>query len=302
MRTCSTLKEAIDHSIHLLRGYGALVEPGHWQGTDVRDKPDMQPFELMDVAWRAPLPGGLEHEGFEGILDRLAEQIKPNLPWADDHFEERVGRLPTNPGDQYMNWSHWRGGHLDEVGKFTHTYQERIWPRRAGWTEDQVLEAWKHEGQHGGRPTVSNFGIHYRYGDLDDVVELLLREPYTRQAYLPIFFPEDTGAHHGGRIPCTLGYHFMMRQSKLHCWYTIRSCDAIRHFRDDVYLAARLQLWVLNELRRKVVEHDEGIAADEHADDSEIYGPFWHDVKPGSLTFHAYSFHCFKGDLHALQS
>ena len=30
-----------------------------------------------------------------------------------------------------------------------------------------------------------------------DVIDLLEREPFTRQAYLPIWFPEDTGAFHG---------------------------------------------------------------------------------------------------------
>jgi thymidylate synthase len=87
-------------------------------------------------------------------------------------------------------------------------------------------------------------GIRYEYGDLDDVVNLLYEHPFTRQATFPIFFPEDTGAVHGGRIPCTLHYHFLRRGDSLHLWYAIRSCDAVRHFRDDVYMATRLCQWV----------------------------------------------------------
>jgi hypothetical protein len=33
-------------------------------------------------------------------------------------------------------------------------------------------------------------GIYFPYGDLNDVVEELLRDPTTRQAILPVFFPE----------------------------------------------------------------------------------------------------------------
>jgi thymidylate synthase len=116
---------------------------------------------------------------------------------------------------------------------------------------------------------------------LGDVIDLLCRRPYTRQATLPIFFPEDTGAKHGGRIPCTLHYHFMLRNGKLHMWYPIRSCDAVRHFRDDVYMAMRLCQWVLSELREKE--------------------QVWVDVDPGVLSFTAYSFHAHMGDWHLLE-
>ena len=116
-------------------------------------------------------------------------------------------------------------------------------------------------------------GIREPYGDLGDVVSLLKREPHTRQAYLPIFFPEDTGAVHGGRIPCSLGYHFIQRDGFLHVSYQLRSCDIYRHMRDDIYLTSRLLLWVLNEVR------------EEHS---------W--MVPGSLDMQITSLHCFISD------
>lgn len=159
---------------------------------------------------------------------------------------------------------------LAMVPIFTHTYQERFWPKFAGENE-------RGRGGNGMR------GLRYAYGDLDDVVNLLLREPYTNQAYLPIFFPEDTGAVHGGRVPCTLGYHFMLRQNRLHMWYEIRSCDYVRHLRDDLYLACRLLLWVLLELTAREAQEN---------DDSHL----WRDVEPGMLHFLAHSLHYHKGD------
>jgi thymidylate synthase len=191
-------------------------------------------------------------------MEEAQELIMPNLPWAEDHFQERVSREPSNPGVQYKNWPHWREQERDTMldGKFTHTYQERFWPTRI-------------------RP--APFGVRYRYGDLDDLVGHLSENPLSRQATLPIFFPEDTGAVHGGRVPCTLHYHFLRRNNRLHLWYPIRSCDAIRHFRDDIYMAVRLAHWVLDRL----YNHDSD----------------WRGCEVGYLNFNAYSFHVHKGDL-----
>jgi hypothetical protein len=266
---CSTFKEAILFSKDQLDRYGAEVNAGHWQGYDTKGKPDLTTRELMNLTLEVPV---------QGTLLSLGEDIQPNLPWADRHFNERTSRIPSNPGDAYKEWPWWQGqeaaamvGELDVEAPviFTHTYQERFWPKKANM---------------GNRPHAHNgvpiWGIRYQWGDLDDVVRLLSREPLTRQATFPIFFPEDTGAVHRGRIPCTLHYHFLMRNGMLNMWYAIRSCDYVRHFRDDLYLAVRLMLWVLGELK--------------------FYQPgsVWEDVIPGHLFFTAYSFHQHAGDAH----
>jgi hypothetical protein len=110
------------------------------------------------------------------------------------------------------------------------------------------------------------------------------RDPLTRQAYLPIFFPEDTGVGDGGRKPCTLGYQFIVRDDKLHIYYPMRSCDLLRHFRDDCYLTVRLAIWVLEQLRFSLLEADKESKA------------FWANVQLGSLAMHMTSLHCFIGD------
>jgi thymidylate synthase len=163
-----------------------------------------------------------------------------------------------------QHWPWWRG-QIDE--KMSHTYSERFWP--------SVVEG--DEGTNYFRE-----GIRYRWGDLQDVIQLLQDQPFTRQATLPIFFPEDTGAVHGGRVPCTLHYHFLRRSGKLHLWYAIRSCDAVRHFRDDIYMAARLCQYVISQL--KSFEGDSS----------------WDIVEPGMLYFTAYSFHVHRADEHLL--
>jgi hypothetical protein len=82
------------------------------------------------------------------------------------------------------------------------------------------------------------------------LIEQLRKNLYTRQAVLPVFFPEDTGNINNVRVPCSLHYHFMFRQGLLHMRYDMRSCDFVRHFRDDVYLAARLLQWMGQQIEQ----------------------------------------------------
>ena len=261
--------DGIAFAISHLRLFGSEVDPGSWQGIPTR--PEMRTLELMGLELCVPMNQHVDHD--KGLLEELARQIKPNLPWADDHFLERVGGVPTNPGEAYKTWPWWHGQTSDTMveEKFTHTYQERFWPKHAGLSENMT--------------TATHRGIRYTYGDFNDLIELLYRTPYTRQATLPIFFPEDTGAAQG-RTPCTLHYHFMLRDGRLNMWYAMRSCDAVRHFRDDLYLACRLNLWVINELIDREIR-----------DDNE---QLWNQVTPGHLYFSAYSFHVLDADRHLL--
>ena len=246
---------------------GRPVHTERWQGMDIASRPDLATIELLNVRTEVTLRGIMS-------LDHWRAECRPHLPWADEHFEERVSGVPHNPPPSWVRWP-WAHSadkfRADE--KFNHTYPERLWPKFAG-SED--------EWQRVGRPI---HGIRGAYGDLSDLVELLRHEPLTRQAYIPLFFPEDTGVGDGGRKPCTLGYQFIVRDGKLHCYYPLRSCDFIRHYRDDVYFAVRLLLWVLH-------------GCQPHFGDTH---PMWTEVVPGTLTMHMTSLHCFVNDFAKLQ-
>jgi len=219
----------------------AKVEVGHWQGLG-----ELPLLELFNYHFTYEIPGSLR---------RLKEDIRPNLPWADDHFEERVSRVPYNPAPSYKWWPWWREESevtQREGERFDFSYPERIW-------------------------TPSLPGLMRPFGNLNNVINLLVERPYTKQAWLPLFFPEDTGNVHRGRTMCSLGYHFIQRDGRFHIFYCMRSCDFIRYFQDDAYLACRMARWVLSELKRK-----------SHS---------WRHTALGHLIMHIFSLHIGPGEL-----
>lgn len=280
---------AIDKALFALQHRSVIVHPDRWQAIDVSKMPEAATHEVLNYSLMASV--------YTEDLDVLREDIKPNLPWADSHFLERVGGVPLNPGVQ---WAHWPWGHSADkfrnvempnhpdhhrgprvrmpVGDkwptqtgFSHTYMERMWPKKANLDETTAQAL---------GPSGARVGLRYRLGDAMDVVQHLAEHPLSRQAYLPIWFPEDTGKS-DVRVPCTLGYHFIMRGGYLHCTYYIRSCDAYRHLRDDIYLTVRLQLWLLDQLRKRAPES-------------------WGEVSAGMFTMHIVSLHVFRNDFLAM--
>lgn len=227
------------------------LDTGHWQGKEN----NTATRELHNVTLEIPIMPT------SGIW---AQFVSPNLPWAEEHFQERVSGVPYNPPPSHVRWPFAQAGnadHVDETGKFAHTYPERMWPP----------------------PTLR--GIRYQYGDLDGVVSLLAKYPTTRQAYVPMFYPEDiTAALQGERVPCSLGWSFSMRRNKLHCFYPMRSNDWLRYGRDDLYLAGRLTQWMIEESRKIAGENS-----------------VWHDVVPGMLTCFMVSLHCFEQDIAGMK-
>jgi thymidylate synthase len=227
---------------------GALEKVQKWQGLEVKNTAFGDTIELLNYYFQYNIP--------TSNIKKLQEAILPNMPWAEDHFLERVCGKPLNPGNEYKNWPFYKRPERDSKfrekdEKFSHTYMERYW-------------------------TPDFKGTRFKAGNLGDIVNQLHKEPTTRQAYLPMWFPEDTGVKHGGRVPCSLGYHFILRKNWLHISYYLRSCDYVRHFRDDVYLTIRLVIWLIEQLRKK--------------------DPFWKNVSPGLLSMHIVSFHMFEND------
>lgn len=242
------------------------VAIGEWQSQKLDDSMKMR--ELHNVAFTMDLPSSQ-------VI--LADITGAHLPWAEDHFRERVSGEPMNPAPSEAWWPFARKQnteHKSEDGqKFSHTYPERMWPKFA-----EVAEVLVNDGGPGYQmwgPERINQGIRFDYGDLSDVINQLATSLHTRQAYLPIWFPEDTGSVHGKRVPCTLGYQFTVRDDRLSITYFMRSTDLLRHFQDDIYMAGRLAQWVADQLADKLNR----------------------DISVSTLTFHTVNMHVFEADV-----
>lgn len=254
----------------ILDFYGQKVDNGEWQAK--QGTPFDRTIEVMDSGFAWPIPPGAK---------TLQAMVEPNLPWAEDHFLERISGEPLNPPPSHEWWPFnikANEEHRPDGEKFSHTYPERFWPSFAN-VEGNTIE--------GRQVFVPHVGIRFEYGDLNDLIGLLVERPNTRQAYLPIWFPEDLRATaHRERVPCSLGYHFMIRRNKLSCRYYMRSCDLFRHFRDDVYMAARLTQYVASEVS-EALGHD--------IEDPDA-------IKPGELNMYISSLHIFADEKPRLQS
>lgn len=251
------------------------VHTQRWQGIAIKNRPEGKMLELLNATVHVPqVPRTITHlvKDLEGFF---------NYPWAENHFLERVSVCPMNPGTEWENWPDGKSAakFLNKDGQFNHNYMERYWPKFAGKVKVATKTAEDYAAAERQLPFLgAHRGIRDQtYGDLMDLVNLLADEPDTRQAYMPIFFPEDTGIGDGDRKPCTLGYHFIVRDKKLHIYYPMRSCDFYRHWGDDVYLTVRLGMWIRDELR----ERDPTV---------------WDEVTVGSLTMHCTSLHMFIND------
>lgn len=272
MRTYGSFGSAISAISNAMEHLSYPVHTDRWQGVDISKKPEMQMYELLNYSFQVPL-------GSYETLPQLRLDVRPNLPWADDHFEqERVSGQPINPGETWKTWP-W-GNSADkfrtEGEQFNHSYAERYWPKYAGYTEGGKLNDGTHTFL-----AEPHRGIRYEYADLNDVINHLVKDPLSRQAYMPVWFPED--GSHDDRKPCSIGYHFILRNGYFHIVYQLRSCDFFRHFRDDVYLTVRLHNWVLSEVVKRSTENS-----------------MWRRALSGMYVMHITSLHVFKNDYRAL--
>jgi thymidylate synthase len=214
---------------------GSVVRTTRWQGTT--EPPAM--VEILHIS-----------EKIQMLEDpkEISDAVNAKQPWANIHFKERTQGYPTNPDPSHIMWASTTDDYKSNDKIFSHTYSERLWPK----------------------PLYK--GIRFDVGDLNTLVDLLAHEPDTRQAYMPMFMHEDvTAALKGERVPCSLGWHFIVRNGKLDIMYTMRSCDAMRHLHNDLYFANKLALWVRDEAKL--------------------------NVKLGTLHFVATSLHCFQQDV-----
>ncbi len=166
--------------------------------------------------------------------------------WCAAEFKERTSTMFMNPGDAWKIRKEVWTPFLNPHGHFDYTYSERL----------------------------------NQNNNLNRIVWELVENPDTRQAWLPIFTPDDVPRMRSiYRIPCSLGYYFMIRDGQLNMTYVQRSADLVQHFGNDVMLAWLMLTYVFNQLL--------------------LLGL---DLQLGNLTHHIFSLHSYKKDWDKLEA
>ena len=159
MKKFGRFNDVIRWTAEQMYDYSYVVHTEKWQAKEIKHDPRYAMIETLNLSFSCQMNPDLKVIG---------DQIKPNFDWADEHFEERVGGLPLNPPPSHVRWPYAQKNNAEFGGleKFSHTYPERIWPKFASDIPNSKMS-----------------GIRYDYGDFKDVVDLMVKEPFTRQAF-----------------------------------------------------------------------------------------------------------------------
>ena len=217
-------------------------------------------YELMSETGRNLWEMGIEvkpktyqNKNIAGIDDFITKELiceqycLTNLPdednlfihtnskdWAEAEFKERL-QLDVNPGEAYKLRKEVWEQFLDTNGEFDYTYSERI---------NNRIDSFDHSALNGSTT-------------LEEVINLLIADPDTRKAIIPIYGLEDSNYLNGARrIPCSMYYDFLIRtnakgEKQLNICYHQRSSDFIVHFGNDVYLAWKLMEYIAGQVNIK---------------------------------------------------
>jgi len=157
----------------------------------------------------------LQNYMYTVVNPQYVTDLEPTLPWADAEFRERIKPM-GNPGEAWKLRKDVWEQFIQDDGKFGYHYGERL--------------AWQ----------------------VEQIVETISKDHDSRQAFMGMWRPDEDLYKTGGvsRVPCTLGYYFQLRKGQLNITYLQRSGDFATHFVNDIYLAGRMHMHILAQLRQ----------------------------------------------------
>ena len=174
----------------------------------VKDNPDYETLELMGYAYKV--------QAVDGQFDKLSEMLhykkdKSFTGWVQAEIFERLDAA-QNPGSAWLHRSDFWNQFLRN-GKFAYSYAER-------WNEQ------------------------LRY-----IIPELSANPESRQVIMTMYDRHQDMMNWRGldRVPCSLTYQFLIREGKLHCIYSMRSCDFIKFFQSDIYCTIYLMDFIADQ-------------------------------------------------------
>ncbi len=197
------------------------------QNIDTRGNSQFDRLEVLGYSYRISKP-----VDWKDILMNHANKQEQEW-WLKECNEREIGGM--NPGTSWHEWpTLWEKflvkpdpqSATQFAEHFDYTYSERLYS-----PEDPTA------------PLSHQFIICAR--------ELMLR-PNSRRAVVSIWDRRIDGNRVDGkpRVPCTMYYHFVRRDNKLHMMYHMRSCDLALHFPFDVAFAMAARDYVMTHISK----------------------------------------------------
>ena len=217
MRIYQTLYDAVNETARDLKVRGITVECNSYQDKKLEGE-DRYVKELMGVDFRIDKPL-LRREKLIQYIFKDKQESDRIIKYCKQEIKDRCSGKPLNPGNAYKIRSDMWNKFLEDSGKFSYQYAERL------WTNQQF----------------------------ENVIDILKKDSGTRQAVLSVWNPDKDMIPNklggGNRIPCSLNYQFFIRNNALHCIYSMRSNDFLGHHVIDLYCASGLMEYVVKRLK-----------------------------------------------------
>ena len=142
------------------------------------------------------------------------------------------------------SWRNWKKDYASAEFQWYLSGDQNI--KKLGEIYGKVPAIWKRMANKLGQVN-SNYGYQWeRYQQLDKVIEMLRRNPDTRQAAISIYDGKEMVRYHSD-TPCTYAIQFTVVNNRLNMCVTMRSNDLWYGFCNDQYCFARLQQIVSEE-------------------------------------------------------
>lgn len=263
MRVYKNFKEALSEVRRDLGEMGIVVKTRSYQNKHIAGNSDYDTKELQNYIYQVTQPN--------------ASDLNPTQPWADLEFGERL-QVGVNPGEAWKSRKEVWEEFINFRERFDYTYSERYHPYIDFFFDTET----------------GSFDGYFpqKTDQIDAVIDVLVNDTNSRQAYLSVWDPKDVfNAGGNERIPCSLGYLFQIRRDQLNVTYLQRSSDFVTHFVNDVYLTHLLQKHIVEELNSRFRYQYDALTKKERAK------TFCKEVSCGTFTHWIGSLHAFRKDL-----
>lgn len=218
MRIYKTILEALDETARDLKVRGITVKCKSYQDKKLTGK-EQYVKELMGVDFKIDKPM-LNWKEAISYLFKEKEETEKIFKYCKQEIKDRTCGKPLNPGNSYLIRNDYWSNFLENTGKFSYQYSERI-----------------------------NYN-----NQLESVIDCLKKDSGTRQAVLSIWNPDlDMNSKKlggGNRIPCSLNYQYLIRNNRLHCIYHMRSSNFFEHLPIDLICAAGMMDYIVKRLKK----------------------------------------------------